>query len=100
MGLFKKKQPPAPEPCPACGDLLGAGHCEQHTREVPGGHIFVCSCGVSTMKWPSSSTAAMCMELHLDHDHGTHVSPMKDDRSMLRMIYRESFPNGAVQPHR
>ena len=99
MALFKKKTPPAPETCPACSESLTSGHCEGHTREVSGGHIFVCSCGVSTMKWPSSMAAAMCMELHLDHDHHTHVSQFGNDPSILSSIYRESFPGGAVQPH-
>ena len=99
MGLFKKKLPPPPEACPACGDLLSSGHCEVHTRDVAGGFIFECACGVSTMKWPSSGTAAMCMELHLDHDHNTHVSQFGNDRTTLGMLYRDSFPRGAVQPH-
>lgn len=99
MALFKKKPPPPPEACPVCGDPLASGHCDAHTEEVAGGYIFVCVCGVSTMKWPSSGTAAMCMELHLDHDHHTSVSQFGKDRTTLGMLYRESFPGGAVQPH-
>jgi hypothetical protein len=39
------------------------------------------------------------MELHFDHDHNTHVSPVSDNRAALDIIYRESFPSGAVQRH-
>src|SRR5262245_32207328 len=98
MAFLKKKVPPPPEPCPACGEPLTESHCDSHTREVAGGHIFVCACGVSTMKWPSATTAAMGMELHLDRDHHTHVSRAAGS-SVLDVLYRKWFPDGAVQPH-
>lgn len=100
MGLFKKKAPTAPKECPACAEPLNSGHCVTHTKEVPGGFIFVCQCGRSTMKWPNQDVAAMCMELHLDRDHGTAVSTFAGQHSILDNLYRETFPSGrAVQPH-
>jgi hypothetical protein len=52
------------------------------------------------MKWPSPFTAAMCMELHFDYDHHTHVSRLGGDSAMLGSMYRDAFPGGAaVQPH-
>jgi hypothetical protein len=39
------------------------------------------------------------MALHFDHDHHTHVSQFADNRATLQSIYRQGFPDGAVQPH-
>jgi hypothetical protein len=102
MALFKKKEKvPAPtEDCPVCGDALMPDHCtESHTRQLPNGEfIFVCICGVSTRKWGKQFGAGESMEMHLDRDHGTHVSNALD-LGMLDELHRSAFPDGrATQP--
>lgn len=97
MGLFTRKNPAPPSPCPACGEPLSKGHCSQHVQPFDGQHVFVCECGTSALKWSNPGAAAMAMELHLDHDHGTRVSSFANNPTMITTAYRRTFPNGAVR---